>query len=86
MTSVLKFNEARPLIQKDAPATKENPRGITKKFIGNVFAPDQNDENPSQKTNRRTRYCIYLKLPSCERGSASVQPRDRHSLPPLLRI
>jgi hypothetical protein len=34
MTSVLKFNEARPLIQKDAPATKENLRGITKKFIG----------------------------------------------------
>jgi hypothetical protein len=33
----VEFNEARPLIQRDAPATKENLLGITKKFVKYVL-------------------------------------------------
>jgi hypothetical protein len=33
----VEFNEARPLIQRDAPATKENIHGITKKFVRYVL-------------------------------------------------
>lgn len=29
----VEFNEARPMIQSDAPATKENIHGINKKFV-----------------------------------------------------
>lgn len=33
----VKLNKARPLIQRDAPATKENINGLTKKFVQYVL-------------------------------------------------
>jgi hypothetical protein len=41
----MEFNEARPLIQRDAPATKENLHGITKKFVEYVSPLELNDKD-----------------------------------------
>src|SRR5258708_11746402 len=70
------FNEARPLIQRDAPATKENLHGITKKFIEYVPPTEEDDRSPHPRTNQHASYCIYRTLPSwrgvmraCDKGT-----------------
>jgi hypothetical protein len=41
----VEFNGARPLIQRDAPATKENLYGITKKFVESVPPTEEDGQS-----------------------------------------
>ena len=59
----VEFNEARPLIQRDAPATKENLHGITKKFVKYVLQLKRMVKT-YVRTNQHSSYCIYCTLPS----------------------